>query len=88
MQRTNAYEEISTGINPCLDHLQVTLSSIDPLLKKKAIDLELWKNKMRPDPKTVELAHLYFIPKPHKVRWLYIKQNQHSMKRKYSNFVF
>jgi hypothetical protein len=69
MAKTNAYKEISSGINPCLDHLRATLSLIDPLLKKKeAIDLKLWKNKMRPNPQTVELAHLYFIPKPHKVR--------------------
>jgi hypothetical protein len=68
MQKTNAYEEIPGGINPYLDHLRAVLALIDPLLKNKTIDLKLWKRKMRPDPKTVQLAHLYFIPKPHKVR--------------------
>ena len=67
MQKTNAYEEITSGINPYLDHLRSVLALIDPLLKNEAIDLKLWKHKMRPDPKTIELAHLYFIPKPHKV---------------------
>lgn len=67
MSKTNAYQEIITGINPYLDHLQAVLTLIDPLLKNKAINLQLWKHQMRPDPKAIELAHLYFIPKPHKV---------------------
>ena len=67
MQKTNAYEEVLNGVNPYLDHLRAVLALIDPLLKNKAINLEVWKHKMRPDPKTIELAHLYFIPKPHKV---------------------
>jgi len=70
MQKTNAYEEISSGTNPYLDHVRAVLALIDPLLKNKAIDFKLWKRQMRPDPKTVELAHLYFIPKPHMVRRL------------------
>jgi hypothetical protein len=74
MQKTNAYEEIPSGINPYLDHLRAVLALIDPLLKNKAINLQLWKSKMRPDPKTIELAHLYFIPKPHKVRGISKKQ--------------
>ena len=67
MKKTQAYEEILTNINPYLDHLRTVLTLIDPLLKNKAINLKLWKHQMRPDPKTLELAHLYFIPKPHKV---------------------
>jgi hypothetical protein len=67
MQKTNAYKEISTNINPYLDHLRDVLTLIDPLLGSKAINLKLWKRQMRPDQKTLELAHLYFIPKPHKV---------------------
>ena len=67
MSKTNAYQEITSGMNPCLDHLRAVLALIDPLLKTKAIDLTKWKQTMRPDPKTIELAHLYFIPKPHKV---------------------
>ena len=50
-----------------MDHLQAVLALIDPLLKKKQINLDRWKQTMRPDPKTIELAHLYFIPKSHKV---------------------
>jgi len=77
MQKNNAHEEISSGINPYLDHLRAVLALIDPLLKNKAIDLELWKRKMRPDPKTIELAHLYFIPKAHKVRCIEHKNTKY-----------
>lgn len=67
MSKTNAYQELPKNINPSMDHLQAVLALIDPLLQKKQINLDQWKQAMRPDPKTVELAHLYFIPKPHKV---------------------
>jgi hypothetical protein len=67
MTRTNAYEELPVDVNPCLDHLRTVMALIDPLLQGKRIDLSKWKNKMRPDVKSIELAHLYFIPKPHKV---------------------
>ncbi len=69
MQETNAYREITSGINPCHDHVQKVLSVIDPMLKKGEINMKLWKQYMRPNPKTTELAHLYFIPKPHKVNF-------------------
>ncbi|CAF4437403.1 unnamed protein product, partial [Rotaria magnacalcarata] len=36
-------------------------------LKNKDINLQLWKQYMRPNAATIELAHLYFIPKPHKI---------------------
>ena len=67
MQKTNAYKEIENGINPCMNHLRDVLSLIDPLLEKKATDLKIWKQYMYPNANTIELAHLYFIPKPHKV---------------------
>ncbi|CAF1385952.1 unnamed protein product [Adineta steineri] len=67
MQKTNAYKEITSGINPCMDHLHQVLTFINPLLQKKLIDLKLWKQWMRPNIETIELAHLYFIPKPHKI---------------------
>lgn len=67
MQTTNAYKELPNGINPAVDHLRTVLALIDPLLKKKAINLEQWKLNMRPNTNTTELAHLYFVPKPHKV---------------------
>ncbi len=67
MAKTNAYKEIENGINSCMVHLQRVLALIDPLLKKKAIDLKIWKSNMRPNVNTVELAHWYLLPKPHKV---------------------
>ena len=67
MHNTHAYREIADGTNPCFDHLQAVLALIDPLLKKKAIDLGRWRQDMRPNANTIELAHLYFNPKPHKV---------------------
>jgi hypothetical protein len=70
MAKTNAYQEIPSGINPYMDHLRAVLALIDPLLKKKAINLEQWKQNMRPNAKTIELAHLYFIPKAHKVQYI------------------
>ena len=75
MLKTQAYQKIDSGINPCLDHLRQVLPLIDPLLekkKKKGIDLILWKQNMRPNLATIELAHLYFIPKPHKVSIAYL----------------
>ncbi|CAF2168445.1 unnamed protein product, partial [Rotaria magnacalcarata] len=67
MSETNAYNEITGGINPCQNHLQIVLTLIDPMLKNKDINLQLWKQYMRPNAATIELAHLYFIPKPHKI---------------------
>ena len=67
MHETNAYKEIVSGINPCHEHVQKVLTLIDPMLEKRDINLKVWKQKMRPSPTTTELAHLYFIPKPHKV---------------------
>jgi len=67
MEKTNAYKEIENGINPCMNHLQQVLTFIDNLLKKKEIDWKVWKKNMRPNMNIVELAYLYFIPKPHKV---------------------
>ena len=69
MAKTNAYREIENGVNPCMDHLRQVLTFIDSLIKKKAIDMNIWRQYMRPNINTVELAHLYFLPKPHKVRF-------------------
>ena len=72
MLKTQAYQTIESGINPCLNHLREVLALVDPLLeKKRGIDLDLWKQNMRPNPARIELAHLYFIPKPHKVSTSY-----------------
>ena len=67
MQKTKAYKEIENDTNPCINHLHQVLTLVDPLLKKKAIDLHIWKRSMYPNVKNIELAHLYFIPKAHKV---------------------
>ena len=69
MHDTKAYKEITNGINPCHDHIQKVLTIIDSMLKKGDINLQLWKQYMRPNATTAELAHLYFIPKPHKVNF-------------------
>jgi len=69
MHETNAYREITSGINPCHEHVQKVLTVIDPMLKNGDINLQLWKQYMRPNASTTELAHLYFIPKPHKVNF-------------------
>ena len=72
MLKTQAYQRIESGINPCMTHLREVLALVDPLLeKKRGIDLDLWKQNMRPNPARIELAHLYFIPKPHKVIFIY-----------------
>ncbi|CAF1301890.1 unnamed protein product, partial [Rotaria sordida] len=67
MQDTNAYREITSSINPYQQHVQTVLALIDPMLKKGEINRELWKQYMRPNSVTTELAHLYFVPKPHKI---------------------
>ncbi|CAF1448082.1 unnamed protein product, partial [Adineta steineri] len=67
MHETNAYREITSGINPCDEHLQKVLAVIDPMLKNGEINLKLWKQSMRPHINTTELAYLYTIPKPHKI---------------------
>ncbi|CAF1475610.1 unnamed protein product, partial [Adineta steineri] len=67
MQETNAYREITSGINPCYEHVQKVLAVIDPMLKNSEINLKLWKQSMRPHINTTELAYLYTIPKPHKI---------------------
>jgi hypothetical protein len=73
MLKTQAYQRIESGMNPAMNHLREVLALVDPLLeKKRGIDLDLWKQNMRPNPATIELAHLYFIPKPHKVTTTYI----------------
>ena len=68
MSKTNAYREIPDGQNPCMQHLERVKGLIDPMLKNKSINLKLWKSNMYPNADRIELAHLYFIPKPHKVR--------------------
>ena len=67
MQKTSAYKEIESGLNPYMNHLRQVLALMDPLLQKGTTDFNIWKQSMYPDAKSIELAYLYFIPKPHKV---------------------
>lgn len=70
MAKTNAYREIPNGQDLCLEHFSRVKTLIDPMLRSKAINLKFWKAHMYPKVDRIELAHLYFIPKPHKVRLL------------------
>lgn len=66
MMKTQAYEEISNGINPYNNILNSVLSLLARLKEKQAINNDQYK-MMLPDQKKCELPHLYFIPKAHKV---------------------
>ncbi|CAF1495644.1 unnamed protein product, partial [Adineta steineri] len=67
MKKTEAYQEIQSGINPIKDHYDQIVALLTPLLNKKAINFNIWKQYMYPKIQTIELPHLYFIPKPHKI---------------------
>ncbi|CAF4135759.1 unnamed protein product, partial [Adineta steineri] len=67
MEKTHAYQEIESGINPIKDHFDRIVALLKPLLNNKAINLNIWKQYMYPNIQKIELPHLYFIPKPHKV---------------------
>ncbi|CAF1623403.1 unnamed protein product [Adineta steineri] len=67
MEKTQAYQEIESGINPIKDHFDRIVGLIKPLLNNKAINFNIWKQSMYPNIQTIELPHLYFIPKPHKI---------------------
>ncbi|CAF3918662.1 unnamed protein product [Adineta steineri] len=67
MEKTRAYQEIHSGINPIKDHYDHILTILKPLLNKKVINFSIWKQYMYPNIQTIELPHLYFIPKPHKI---------------------
>lgn len=68
MQETEAYQEISSKPSPLSTNLQRVTSLLDrlyntekPLITKKQYEY------MYPKENQCELAHLYFLPKPHKV---------------------
>ena len=62
---TNAFIEITE--NPLNDIVNKVIQLLNSLRSKKLI-LKWQYEEMIPDQKTVELAHLYFNPKTHKVR--------------------
>lgn len=66
MLKTQAYDEISTGINPYREMWDSVILLLNRLKEKQAITNDQYK-MMIPDKKTCELPHLYFIPKAHKV---------------------
>ena len=72
MLRTQAYQEISNGLNPLAETLQATISLLHSLLERGAINQQQFK-RLSPNRETLELAHLYFIPKTHKVTLLTLK---------------
>jgi hypothetical protein len=68
MNKTCAYESVKHGICPLADNLSLVTNLLDKLLKNKAINSKQW-SMMMPKKDKVELGHLYFLPKPHKVRY-------------------
>ncbi|CAF1403704.1 unnamed protein product [Adineta steineri] len=67
MKKTQAYQKIESGINPIKDHFDRIVALLKPLLNNNAINFNIWKQKMYTNIQTIELPHLYFIPKPHKI---------------------
>ncbi|CAF4496047.1 unnamed protein product, partial [Rotaria sp. Silwood2] len=65
MKKTNAYQEITSGICPLADNLHLVILLLDHLLERKEINNEQYK-QMYPNLKTLELAHIYFNLKVHK----------------------
>ena len=64
-KKTQAYVELSS--NPLMETYEKVLHLLNELKRKNQIDLWQYK-KMLPDQKKLQLAYLYFIPKPHKVK--------------------
>jgi hypothetical protein len=63
----SAYEEVKNGKCPLADNLSTVVQLLDKLLKSKAINQKQY-SMMMPKKDKIELGHLYFLPKPHKVR--------------------
>ncbi|CAF2764280.1 unnamed protein product [Rotaria sp. Silwood2] len=62
-EKTKAYVELSS--NPLLDTFQKVIRLLNDLNSKKQIRVWQYK-KMMPSREKMQLAYLYFIPKPHK----------------------
>ncbi|CAF4211062.1 unnamed protein product [Rotaria sp. Silwood2] len=65
MNKTNAYQEITSGICPLADNLHLVILLLDHLLQRNQITKEQYK-QMYPNVLTLELAHIYFNLKVHK----------------------
>ena len=66
MAETNAYEEIPEDRSPLQNNLNSVRMLLELLLQKRVIDKKQ-RSKLLPKMNQLELAHLHFIPKPHKV---------------------
>jgi hypothetical protein len=67
MKKTDAYEEMKNEKCLLAYNLSTIVQLLDKLLKRKAIS-QIQYSMMKPKKGKVELGHLYFLPKPHKVR--------------------
>ena len=65
-EKTEAYVKLSS--NPLIDTFYKVTRLLNDLTTKKQIKPWQYK-KMMPDQKKIQLAYLYFIPKPHKVKY-------------------
>ncbi|CAF4776444.1 unnamed protein product, partial [Rotaria sp. Silwood2] len=65
MNKTNAYQGISSGICPLADNLHLVILLLDHLVQRNEITNEQYK-QMYPNVQTLELAHIYFNLKVHK----------------------
>ena len=63
-EKTKAYVQLSS--NPLMETFYKVIRLLNELSGKNQIKVWQYK-KMRPDQKKIQLAYLYFIPKPHKV---------------------
>ncbi|CAF3932390.1 unnamed protein product, partial [Rotaria sordida] len=59
MNKTNAYQEITSGICPLANDLHLVILLLNHLLERNEITKEQYK-QMYPNLKTLELAHIYF----------------------------
>jgi hypothetical protein len=66
MNKTCADEQVKNGNCLLADNLSFVTQLLDKLLENKAINYKQW-SVMMPNKEKVELGHLYFLPKPHKV---------------------
>jgi hypothetical protein len=66
-EKTQAYVELSS--NPLMDTFYKVVHLLNDLSTKRQIQQWQYK-KMIPNKEKIELAYLYFIPKPHKVIFL------------------
>ena len=66
MDKTEAYQEITSGRSPLADNLRAVQTVLDYLVTQKAITKKQ-RDKLLPNSNKLELAHLYTLPKVHKV---------------------